>query len=297
MAEATGLRSVLVFFETVKIEHSVFALPFALVGLVLASTVSIGGPWPGWSKFAWVVVAMVGVRTAAMAFNRIADRETDARNPRTRMRAIPSGLLSLRRANLYFFVAVAVFFIAAWQLNPLAFVLAPIALVVVLGYSLTKRYTWLCHWILGAGLGIAPAAAWIGVTGGLDPRILWATVAVTFWTAGFDLIYSLQDEEFDRSAGLHSVPSRFGARAAISVSRLSHLLAVVCLSGLVWAFEGGLWAWIGVGVCAALLVYEQSLVRPGDLSRVNAAFFTMNGFVSIGFFAFLLADVLAGVAR
>ncbi|MGE4215765.1 MAG: UbiA-like polyprenyltransferase [Fimbriimonadaceae bacterium] len=292
MAEATGLKSVLVFLETVKIEHSVFALPFAMVGMVLASVEAGGGAWPGWRIAGWIVLAMVAARTSAMAFNRIVDRESDAANPRTQMRAIPAGLLSLRKANLYFIVSLALFFLSAWQLNALALALSPVALIVILGYSLAKRFTWLCHWVLGLGLGIAPAAAWIGVTEALDPRIVWATTAVSFWTAGFDLIYSLQDERFDRESGLFSVPSRFGSRGALAVSRASHSVAVLCLCGLVWSFGLGAWAWIGVALAAALLAYEQSLVRHDDLSRVNAAFFTMNGFVSIGFFAFLLADVL-----
>ncbi len=296
MAEATGLRSLLVFLDTVKIEHSVFALPFAMVGMVLASLSSGNGPWPGWQTAGWILVAMVAARTAAMAFNRIVDRETDAANPRTRMRAIPAGILSLRKANLYLAFSLVLFALSAWQLNPLALALSPLALLVILGYSFAKRFTWLCHWVLGLGLGIAPAAAWIGVTGSLDPRILWATLAVTFWTAGFDLIYSLQDEGFDRAHGLFSVPSRFGPSAALAASRACHAGAVACLGGMVLSFDLGTVAWVGVTLAAILLAYEQSLVRPDDLSRVNAAFFTVNGFVSIGFFLSLLADVLVGPA-
>lgn len=228
-----------------------------------------------------------------MAFNRIADREIDARNPRTLGRAIPAGLLSLRTANLYFFASCLVFFLAAWGLNPLALALSPVALGVTLFYSVTKRFTPLCHFVLGLSLGIAPAAAWIAVSGRLETAILPMVVGVLLWTAGFDIIYSLQDEEFDRGAGLRSLPETLGKARALLVSRMCHVGAVACLALAMAVVGAGIWGWAAVVFAAALLAYEQSLVRADDLSRVNVAFFTVNGFVSIGFFLFVLGDVVA----
>lgn len=291
-ATATGLQGFKVFLEMVKIEHSVFALPFALIGMMWGSVRSSPGAqfWPGWDKFLLVVVAMVSCRTAAMAYNRIADRDIDAKNPRTRMRAIPTGLLSLRTSSLYFFGSCAVFFFAALLLNQLAFALSPVALGVTLFYSVTKRFTPLCHFILGLSLGIAPAAAWIAVTGRLDPAALWLVGAVALWTAGFDIIYSLQDEEFDRSNSLRSLPETLGGSRALVVSRVCHVLAFLLLLGAGLSLGGpvAVLGAVGVGV---VLVYEQSLVRADDLSRVNLAFFTLNGLVSIGYFVFVLADL------
>ncbi len=293
MATVTqGWQSFRVFLEMIKIEHSVFALPFAMIGMMWGSEAIHGHGWPGWPVFLWILLAMVSCRSAAMAYNRIADREIDAANPRTKMRAIPAGLLSLRTANLYFYGSIALFVLAAAMLNPLALMLSPLALLVTLGYSLTKRFTPLCHFVLGFGLGIAPAAAWIAVTGSLDPRILLLTLTVTLWTAGFDLIYSLQDEEFDKSQGLRSMPQTIGKANTLFLSRVCHLLCLVSLGMALSTFGLGVLAWVGFGLVAALLVYEQSLVKPNDLSKVNLAFFTLNGFVSIGFFVFILLDKL-----
>lgn len=285
-----GWRALRVYLEMIKIEHSVFALPFALIGMVWASLAELGTAWPGWRTFGLIVVAMVSCRSAAMAFNRIADRDIDALNPRTRMRAIPAGLLSLRSANLYLFGSCLIFFGAAWALNPLAFALSPVALAVTLGYSLTKRFTPFSHFVLGLSLGIAPAAAWIAVSGSLAPAILPLTAAVALWTAGFDIIYSLQDEDFDSSHGLRSLPQAVGKARALAVSRVCHVAAVALLAWAAYASGAGWAAFVGVGLVAALLAYEQSLVAPNDLSRVNAAFFTVNGYVSIGFFGFVLID-------
>jgi len=257
-----------------------------------ASMATTGGPWPGWRVFGLVVLAMVTCRSAAMAFNRIADRDIDALNPRTKSRALPSGLLSLRTSNLYFYGSCAVFILACAALNQLAFALSPVALGVTLLYSVTKRFTPLCHFVLGLSLGIAPAASWIATTGGLDPRILWSTASVLLWTAGFDIIYSLQDESFDRNHRLRSLPQTLGKSRALAVSRLCHVSAVGSLAMAVAAFGGGPWAWTGVGVAAVLLTYEQSLVKPDDLSKVDMAFFTLNGFVSIGLFVFMLTDAV-----
>lgn len=287
-----GWQAFRTVLEMIKFEHSIFALPFAMLGMMWGSLAANDSGWPGVSTVLWIVVAMVSCRSAAMAFNRIADRDIDAINPRTRMRAIPAGLLKLRQVNLFLLGSLIIFVFAAAMLNPLALALSPIAIMVTLGYSLTKRYTPLCHLVLGLSLGIAPAAAWIGVTGTLDPAVLWLTAAVTGWTAGFDIIYSLQDEEFDREHGLHSLPQAIGKARALLVSRTLHLTAIGCLVGAGWAAGAGIAYFIGVIVAAALLGYEQSLVRPDDLSKVNLAFFTLNGFVSIGLFVFALIDVV-----
>lgn len=293
MAQAIrGFGAFRAFLEMVKFEHSIFALPFAMVGMVWGSVWVGGSGWPGWKIFGLILLAMVSCRSAAMAFNRIVDRHIDAKNPRTQMRHLPAGLLSLRQANLFFYGFCAVFFVSAFLLNSLAGTLSPIALGVTLFYSLTKRFTPLCHLVLGFSLGIAPAAAWIAVTGELHPVIVPMVAAVMFWTAGFDVIYSLQDEEFDRSEGLRSLPETLGKTKALTVSRIFHAFAVISLGTAIVLVGAGIWAWAGLVFVAALLGYEQSLVKPTDLSKVNMAFFTVNGFVSIGVFVFILIDVL-----
>lgn len=225
-----------------------------------------------------------------MAFNRIADRTIDAENPRTAIRALPAGLLSLGTANFLLFITIAIFVLSAAMLNPLALQLSPLALLVTLGYSLTKRFTWLCHWVLGFSLGIAPGAAYLAVTGALEPAVLALVFAVMFWTAGFDLIYALQDDQFDREHKLHSFPARFGREAALATSRGSHLVALVLLVVGGFLHGSGGWWFGGVAAVACLLAYEQSLVKPEDLSKVNMAFFTLNGYVSLGMFGFALLD-------
>ncbi|MBS1720101.1 MAG: UbiA family prenyltransferase [Armatimonadetes bacterium] len=271
----------------IKFEHSIFALPFAMLGMMWGAQ-----GWPGWTKFGLIVLAMVSCRSAAMAWNRIADRDIDALNPRTKTRAIPAGLLSLRFANLFLLGSVIVFLGAAALLNSLALALSPVALLVTLGYSICKRFTPLCHFVLGLSLGIAPAAAWIGVTGTLDPRVLTLVGAVLCWTTGFDLIYALQDDDFDREHGLRSMPQTIGREKSLMMSRVLHLTAIGLLAWAGFLMGRGVWYFVGVGFAAALLSYEQSLVKPNDLSRVNLAFFTLNGFVSIGVFAFALIDWL-----
>ena len=275
--------------EMIKFEHSVFALPFALTGALLAFRET--GYQPTAVKILWIVVAMVGARSAAMAFNRLVDDRIDARNPRTRMRHLPAGLLSRGFAWGFVAVSAAVFFLAAGALNPLCLRLAPVALAIVFFYSFTKRFTSFSHLVLGFSLGIAPAAAWIAVAGSLDLRILWLTAAVTFWTAGFDVIYACQDFEFDTAEALHSVPRRLGIAGALWVARILHLLMVGCLLLLVQQLAMGALALAGVLAIVSLLIYEHSLVRAHDLSRVNAAFFTMNGYVSVLFFLFWAADI------
>jgi 4-hydroxybenzoate polyprenyltransferase len=271
----------------IKWEHSVFALPFALCGAVLAA-----GGIPSVRQLVWIVVAMVAARSAAMAFNRWVDARIDAANPRTKTRAIPAGLLTANFVLMFTVVAAAIFFIAASQLNRLALILAPVVLLVLLGYSLTKRFTRWSHVVLGSALGMAPAGAWIAVRGLLDPRILLLTAAVTFWTAGFDVLYSCQDYEHDCQSGLHSIPRYLGIPNALIMARVFHLLMIAMLSGFVWAFHLGAIGIAGLLVVAALIFYEHTLVKADDLSKLNAAFFTMNGVISILFFFFVAAKVL-----
>jgi 4-hydroxybenzoate polyprenyltransferase len=275
----------------IKFEHSVFALPFALTGALLAWRES-GFPLDGFGwKLLWIIVAMVGARSVAMAFNRILDHEIDARNPRTKGRHLPAGLLSRTFAWGFVFLSAAIFLIAARALNPLCFVLAPVALSVVLFYSFTKRFTSMAHLVLGFALGIAPAAAWIAMRGSLDVRILWLTAAVMFWTAGFDIIYSCQDYAFDCAEGLFSIPRRIGIARSLWVARAFHVAMIACLLVLVRVFQLGAFSIAGIAAVIAILLYEHKLVRADDLSRVDAAFFTMNGYVSVLFFLFWATDI------
>ena len=290
------LRKLKLTLEMIKFEHSVFALPFALTGALLAVREDrFATPSPGW-KLLWIVVAMVAARSAAMAFNRVVDAGIDARNPRTASRHLPAGTLSLTFAWVFVAAASLVFILAAGALNPLCLRLAPVALGVVLIYSFTKRFTSFSHVVLGFALGIAPAAAWIAVRGSLDPRVLWLTAAVTLWTAGFDIIYSCQDYEFDRREGLFSMPARLGVGGALWVARAFHIAMLACLVALVASFSLGPLGWCAVAVVTALIAYEHSLVRANDLSRIDAAFFTMNGWVSVLFFVFVTADILVRYA-
>jgi 4-hydroxybenzoate polyprenyltransferase len=244
-------------------------------------------------RLLWIVVAMIGARSAAMAFNRILDASIDARNPRTRMRHIPAGILTTGFAWGFVVVSCAVFLIAAAMLNPLCLELAPVALAIVFFYSYTKRFTSMSHLVLGFSLGIAPAAAWIAISGSLDARILWLTAAVTFWTAGFDIIYSCQDYDFDVTAALFSIPRRFGIAGGLWIARLLHVAMIACLVALALAFHLGWLSLVGIGAVVVLLAYEHSLVKADDLSRVDAAFFAVNGYVSVLFFLFWTADIYA----
>jgi 4-hydroxybenzoate polyprenyltransferase len=271
----------------IKWEHSIFALPFALCGAMLAAN-GLPTVW----QLAWIVVAMVAARSAAMAFNRLADAAIDADNPRTQARALPAGLLSGGFVATFVVVSCGILVLAAWELNRLAFFLSPIALAIVLLYSYTKRFTRWSHLVLGLALGIAPSAAWIAVRGSLDPRILLLTAAVMFWVAGFDVLYSCQDYDFDRQTGLHSVPRHWGIRRALWVARGFHIVMLLLLVALLTAFGLGRVSALGVVVVALLLGYEHTLVSPDDLSKLNAAFFTMNGVISVVFFAFVAADLL-----
>ncbi len=273
--------------DMIKWEHSVFALPFAMCGAMLAA-----GGLPTLAQLGWIVVCMVSARSAAMAFNRLADSQIDAANPRTATRAIPAGALSQKFVIVFVMVSCAIFVLAAAQLNKLAVWLSPVALGIVLLYSFTKRFTRWSHLVLGFALGVAPAAAWIAVRGSLDARILILTAAVTFWVGGFDVLYACQDIHFDRSYGLYSVPQAYGIRAALYFARVLHLLMLFLLAGFIIAFGLGKFAALGVLAVALLLIYEHSLVSANDLSRLNAAFFTMNGVIAVVFFVFVAADLL-----
>jgi 4-hydroxybenzoate polyprenyltransferase len=281
------LRNLRVTLEMIKWEHSVFALPFALCGAMLAA-----GGLPSLHQLLWIIVAMVAARSAAMAFNRWADASIDAANPRTATRALPAGHLSPAFVSTFVVVSSAIFIFAASQLNRLALLLSPVALAVLLLYSYTKRVTRWSHLVLGFALGIAPSAAWIAVRGSLDPRILLLTAAVTFWVAGFDVLYACQDFDFDRQAGLHSIPRYVGIPTALWIARAFHLIMVALLVALLIAFGMGKLAACGVLAVIALLLYEHSLVRANDLSKLNAAFFTMNGVISVLFFVFVAGDLL-----
>jgi 4-hydroxybenzoate polyprenyltransferase len=273
-----------IVLEMIKFEHSVFALPFALVGALLAARE--GGALPAWRQIAWIVLAMLGARSAAMMINRIADLDYDRRNPRTSNRALPTGELSVGFAWAFTLAASTLLVLAAWQLNPLALKLSPVALAVLFFYSYTKRFTAWSHLVLGFCLGMSPAAAWIAIRGSLDWRMLILCVAVTLWVGGFDVLYACQDVEFDRTAGLFSIPKKFGIVRALVVARAMHILMVGLLVWLAASFHLAWPAWAGIAVVAVLLTYEHSLVRPNDLSKINAAFFTVNGYISLLFLLF-----------
>lgn len=275
----------------VRLPHTIFALPFALVGVVQASYIASITV----SDVVWVIVAFTSARFAAMGFNRIVDREIDARNPRTRSREIPSGTIGVREATVAVIIASALFFIAAWQLNPLCLILAPVALVWVLFYSYTKRFTRWSHVVLGVGLSIAPVGGYLAITGlWSDPwwMLLALATAVATWVGGFDILYALQDVSFDRENGLYSVPSTFGEANALWIARAMHLATVLALAIAGTGAGAGLLYFAGVSVAAALLLYEHSLVKVDDFSRLNAAFFTMNGVISIVFLGFVFTERL-----
>jgi len=281
------LHNLRVTLEMIKWEHSVFVLPFALCGAMLAA-----GGLPSAHALAWIIIAMVAARSAAMAFNRLADASLDAANPRTRTRALPAGTLTPAFVATFVIVSCAVFILAASQLNQLSFFLSPVALAVLLVYSYTKRFTRWSHLVLGFAMGMAPSAAWIAVRGSLDPRILLLTAAVTFWGGGFDVLYACQDYEFDRQTGLHSIPRYFGIAKSLWIARGFHIAMLLLLISLIVVFGLGKLAIAGVAAVALLLAYEHSLVSPTDLSKLNAAFFTMNGVISVVFFVFVAGDLL-----
>ena len=280
------LRSTRVTLEMIKWEHSIFALPFALTATVLAAH-----GWPSLRTLFWIVVCMVSARSAAMAFNRLADAQLDAVNPRTAGRALPAGQLTRGFVASFTVLSVVIFILGAAMLNRLTLLLSPVALAVVLLYSYMKRITRWSHLVLGLALGIAPAAAWIAVRGSLDPRILLLTLIVLLWVGGFDVLYACQDFEHDRTAGLHSVPQAFGLQGAFWIARAMHLGTAVLLFALAHVFGLGSVALVGMGLVILLLAYEHSIISPHDLRRMNAAFFTLNGIISVVFFLSVAGDV------
>jgi 4-hydroxybenzoate polyprenyltransferase len=283
----TVWKSTATTLEMIKWEHSIFALPFALTGAVLAA-----GGWPTGRVLLLIVLCMVSARSAAMAFNRLADADLDAANPRTKMRAIPAGALGKGFVGGFTLLMVVVFVACCALLNRMTLELSPVALLVVLGYSYMKRVTRWSHVVLGLALGIAPSAAWIAVRGSLDPRIIVLTAAVLLWVAGFDVLYACQDFAHDRSVGLFSVPATFGMETAFTIARAMHVGALLLLLLLVKLFVLGPTAWVGLAIVATLLIYEHAIVSPTDLRRMNAAFFTLNGVIAVVFFLAFAGDVL-----
>ncbi len=275
------------FLDAIKFEHTVFALPFAYIAMVLAA-----GGRPSLHVIIWVTLAMVGGRTLAMSVNRLADRFIDAKNPRTEKRHLPTGLLTSGQVAAAAIASAALLFVSAWKLNPLCLALAPLAAVFLIGYSYTKRFTWLSHWILGFTDGIAAAGGWIAVREAFDPPALVLWFALTVWIGGFDLIYACQDVDFDRANGLHSFPARFGIAAALRAAQLCHALTIVAFAALGIMVGLGAAYWVGVIVVAGLFVYEHSLVSPVDLSRLDVAFFNVNGYIAVILFVAVLAGRL-----
>lgn len=284
-----SLQSLRGILKMIKIEHTLFALPFAFLGMILAAD-----GWPPWSTVGWIVLAMVGARSAAMAFNRLADRVIDASNPRTRDRALPAGDLSPLGVQLFVVSSLALLVLSAWRLNPLALKLSPLAIAVILLYSYTKRFTSLCHLVLGLGISGAPLGAWIAVRGDITATPLILAAAVLCWVAGFDILYALQDLEFDRDRGLHSVPARLGVRGALVVSAVLHVAMLGLLAALPSVYPSALGAgyWVGFGGCLVLVFGQHWVLRPHDLSRLDAAFFQANGALAAWLFATTAVGIL-----
>lgn len=282
-----GLGKIRVFLEMIKFEHTIFALPFAYIGALLVEQ-----RLPSGHDVFWITVAMVGARTAAMSLNRVIDRHIDARNPRTGGRALPKGLLSTLEVWILALLSMLVLFVATLRLSPLAVKMFPVALFVLIGYSYTKRFTWLCHIWLGVALGLAPLAAWIAISNSFATAPVLLGLGVTFWVAGFDIIYACMDYEFDRSEGIFSIPSRFGIPTALKIAAVFHLLASVFMVAAGLILELGTYYFIGVGLAVLILCYEHAIVRPDDLSRANVAFFNVNAVLGMVVFVFTLAEVV-----
>ncbi|MGJ9382046.1 4-hydroxybenzoate octaprenyltransferase [Salipaludibacillus neizhouensis] len=285
------MRKLKIILEMIKFEHTVFALPFAFLGTVLGSLI-INGSWPTISDWIWITLAMVGARSAAMSLNRLIDAQIDKANPRTKDRAIPAGLLSKMETSLFIVVSFVVLFVAAFQLNMLAVYLLPVAVFFLVFYSYTKRFTWLCHVFLGFTIGIAPLGGWVGATGTLTWEAFVLFLAVAFWTAGFDVIYATQDADYDKKVNLHSIPSFFGITKALLIARGFHIVSLASMLILFFIAPLG-WIYLaGVIIVGSIMVYEHMLVSPEDLSKVNVAFFKMNGIISVVMLAFSIGDLL-----
>lgn len=279
-----------IFLEMIKFEHTLFALPFAFMGAILGS-VSVSGRLPTWAEIGWITLAMIGARTAAMSLNRVIDKAIDAKNPRTEKRALPAGLLSTAEVLGFILLSFALLFYATSQLSRLAMQLLPIAVFFLVFYSYTKRFTWACHLFLGLTIALAPLGGWVAVTGRIDLVSIVFYLTVASWTAGFDIIYACQDAEFDKSEGLHSIPSRFGIAKSLGIARFLHVLTAAGFTALFFLTDLSWWYFTGIVVSYIILFYEHRLVKPGDLSKVNTAFFPMNGILSCVVFVFTLFDV------
>lgn len=282
-----SLNKAKTFAELVKFEHTIFALPFAYIGAFLGS-----GGFPGWPELGWITLAMVGARSAAMGLNRIIDRTVDAKNPRTKERPLPKGLLTVKESMLFVLISFALLFYAVSVLSPRHIVYLPLIVAVLVVYSYTKRFTYLCHLVLGVAIGFAPLGGWVAVTKQVDPESLLLLAVVAFWVAGFDIIYATQDLEFDRENNLHSIPARFGLPAALLTARLMHAMVVIMLIILYYILHLGWYYLAGTAVTALLLHYEHSIISPADLSRLGVAFFNVNSLISVQLFIFVLIDVL-----
>jgi 4-hydroxybenzoate polyprenyltransferase len=280
-------EKIVLYLRMIKFPHSVFALPFAFTGAVIAA-----GGVPLLEKIVWITVAMVGARAGAMGLNRIIDRKVDQENPRTKNRELPRGMINLSEAVLFTAVSLAIFILAAYMLNPLCLKLSPVALAVLFIYSYTKRFTWITHFVLGLTLSAAPVGAWIAVRGTFDAEIIPMAIAVIFWLAGFDTLYALQDIEFDKSHGLYSIPQRFGIKNALLLARLFHLITFIMLITTGVIFKMGIFYWLGMMIVAVLFIYEHSFIKESDLSRLDMAFFNMNGYISITVFVFTSVDYI-----
>ncbi|TVY04566.1 UbiA-like polyprenyltransferase [Cohnella terricola] len=285
------ISKIRIFLEMIKFEHTLFALPFAFVGAILGA-VTVEKRLPEWGECGWILLAMVGARTAAMGLNRVIDKAIDARNPRTATRAIPAGLLKSTEVIVYIVISFVLLFWAAAQLNPLAVKLLPIAVFMTVFYSYTKRFTWACHLVLGLTLGLAPLGGWVAITGGVTWTSMILFVTVALWSAGFDIIYACQDVEFDRKEGLYSIPARFGIARALGIARVFHALTAVGFALILVLTDLSWWYFIGMIFSGGLLLYEHRLVKPNDLSKLNAAFFTMNGVISAVIFVFTFIDLV-----
>ncbi|KJU84196.1 4-hydroxybenzoate polyprenyltransferase [Candidatus Magnetobacterium bavaricum] len=282
---ATALDKIGTYLRMIKFSHSIFALPFAFTAAILAAN-----GLPSLRQGLWIAVAMIGARSAAMGLNRVVDRKIDALNPRTSARELPTGAISVTDATLFVVVSTVVFFVAAYMLNPLCLKLAPLAIGVIFFYSYTKRFTWVCHIVLGVAIALAPLGAWIAIRGDFSYRILPLVVAVIFWLAGFDTIYGLQDTDFDRSHGLYSIPQRFGVQTALIIARGFHVLAWMLLVFTGRVFDLGIVYYIGMVGVALFFWYEHSIINKDDLTRINIAFFNANGYISLTVFAFVLLE-------
>lgn len=284
-------RKTVTFLQMIKFEHTVFALPFAFLGALLGS-MSLNNTFPTWAEIGWVLLAMFGARSAAMGLNRLIDRVSDAKNPRTANRAIPAGLLKIGEVVVFIIISFGLLFWAAANLNPLSMKLLPIAVFMTVLYSYTKRFTWLCHVVLGLTIALAPLGGWVAVTGMVDATAMVLFVTITFWVAGFDIIYSCQDVEFDTKEGLHSIPVRFGVAVSLKIAQVFHIITALGFIALFILSDLGWWYIAGMIIAYIILFYEHHLVSPGDLSRLQTAFFMMNGVLSIVVFIFTFVDLV-----